>query len=256
EARKVLETSADTARVETLEVLSGGPLDAFGLGGRSALPQVDSARFGQRAVHDRSEVHVEAECPAALPRQLSGSPGGADPCRRAERNRGAQDGLQAIHGPALLVEAQHGRPRKALQIRRQGRELRRRLDVPPKENHAPGRVAPQDLALRVLERLPGDANGEEPGRHSVFRRPCSAASRASAPRGVICSTSTSRSFSRTSSSCAVKSSIWPPPALSPDCRARTGAPLTSSSCFSRLPRISRARAVTTAGSPASSATWI
>ncbi len=58
--------------------------------------------------------------------------------------------------------------------------------------------------------------------------------------GVSRSRSAPRSFSSTSSSEPLKRRSCPSPALSPARRAMTGAPWTSSSCFSRLPRELRA----------------
>ena len=170
EARKVLEASADAARVEPVQEVLRRLEDFVRVRRRAALPEDERAGALRASVDDGREVDVEAEQRERGPGEI------AQPARRTaarrglKGRRGGEDPREPIDRTSLLVDEEEARARLA-DLADQRARLLHVLEVAAKQDDAVGGVRTEDRALGVREARPGDADAEEAGAHAATSSP-------------------------------------------------------------------------------------
>ena len=110
EPREVLETSSDAPRVESRQKVPRGRDDGARVRRGAALAENHGAGARHGTVHDRGEVHVEAEAREGLPGELPRPACGAGARGPREGGRRGQKFAQAVDRSAFLVQKEVSRP--------------------------------------------------------------------------------------------------------------------------------------------------
>jgi hypothetical protein len=145
EAGEVLDAASDPTGVQPGKELTGGEHDRVGLRRSAAVPENLLGGAREEPIHDRRQVHVEAQARAGLTGELAGAARRTALGRRAIAHRRAEEIAEPVHRSALFVDKQEWAAGKILESRRQGLELRHAFDVAAEENDPPRRELFQDL---------------------------------------------------------------------------------------------------------------